>query len=206
MSLLLDLLAIEVSFSTCALAAIPSTLSTPNLKLAAKKPGLGPDTRSTSRPISNLAFPSQTLNPLSTQHSPLTSNLLGLASTHITALLIVTNNLVQLGILLLLGLTGALNTISHTVLHSCPQLSSNISGHRQEFVGTDSCSSSSNALLLQGVPQGCGLGPLLFILHMLPPSPGKSPLSHGLLSHSDSIQLLTSTLTKCLTEIKPWMH
>ncbi|KAK7933805.1 hypothetical protein WMY93_004701 [Mugilogobius chulae] len=84
----------------------------------------------------------------------------------------------------------------------------------QQFISINNCSSTI-APLSQGVPQSSVLGPLLFILYILPL--GSIIRRHGLHFHcyADDIQLYVSTssintitqssLTQCLTDIKTWM-
>ncbi|XP_029929809.1 LOW QUALITY PROTEIN: uncharacterized protein LOC115374818 [Myripristis murdjan] len=230
---------INSSFSS---GSVPDTLKLAAVTPILKKPGLNPDTMSNFRPISNLPFLSKILErAVATQlNTHLTSNDLfepfqsGFRSRHSTetVLLKVTNDLLlssdsgHLSIRLLLDLTAAFDTISHTILLSRLESSLNITGsalswlrsyltNRQQFISINNCTSST-APLSQGVPQGSVLGPLLFILYMLPLS--NIIRRHGLHFHcyaddvqlyisTESITTLThSTLTNYLTEIKSWMH
>ncbi|XP_068599205.1 uncharacterized protein [Brachionichthys hirsutus] len=217
-----------------------------SLKLAAitpilKKPGLDPENLSNFRPISNLPFLSKILERViaAQLQTHLNSNSLfepfqsGFRPNHSTetALIKVTNDLLlssdsgHLSILILLDLTAAFDTISHSILLSRLKTTLNITGsalswlqsyltNRQQFIHINHCSSST-APLLQGVPQGSVLGPLLFILYILPL--GDIIRRHSLHFHcyADDIQLyittnsidskVHSTVTNCLNDIKSWM-
>ncbi|KAJ0015323.1 hypothetical protein NQD34_008943 [Periophthalmus magnuspinnatus] len=132
----------------------------------------------------------------------------------------------NLSILILLDLTAAFDTISHSILLSRLKNSLNITGsallwlqsyltNRQQFIHINHCCFSITPLQ-QVVPQGSVLGPLLFILYILPL--GNIIRRHGLRFHcyADDIQLyisttsinpsIHSTLTHCLTDIKNWMN
>uniref|UniRef100_A0A8C7YRZ5 Reverse transcriptase domain-containing protein n=1 Tax=Oryzias sinensis TaxID=183150 RepID=A0A8C7YRZ5_9TELE len=207
-----------------------------------KKPGLDPENIANFSPISNLPFLSKILERVvaSQLKSHLNSNNLfepfqsGFRKQHSTetALLKVSNDILlssdsgQLSILILLDLTAAFDTISHSILLSRLKNGLNITSsalswlqsyltNRQQFIKGNNCSSST-APPLQGVPQGSVLGPLLFILYLIPL--GDIIRQHGLNFHcyADDIQLYISTksissttyytLTRCLTDIKTWLE
>nr|XP_029137828.1 uncharacterized protein LOC114921708 [Labrus bergylta] len=230
-----------INSSLCS-GSVPKTLKLAAVTPILKKPGLNTDSMCNFCPISNLPFLSKILERVvaSQIKCHLSSNNLfepfqsGFRSQHSTetALLKVTNDLLLssdsdlLNILILLDLTAAFDTISHSILLSRLEHSLNITGtalswlqsyltDRQQFININNCSSSI-APLSQGVPQGSVLGPLLFIIYLLPL--GNIIRQHGLHFHcyADDIQLYISTnsittetrstLTNCLNEIKTWMH
>ena len=218
----------------------------PALKLAAitpilKKPGLDPDTPNNYRPISNLTFLSKILEKVVAAQlkSHLDSNNLyepfqsGFRSKHSTetALLKITNDILlsadsgHLTILILLDLSAAFDTINHSILLTRLQhigitgtalswFKSYLSD-RHQYISINNCKSST-APVTHGVPQGSVLGPLLFILYILPL--GQVLRRHGLRFHcyADDTQLYLSsktispnthsTLTTCLSDIKSWMQ
>ncbi|KAK7909443.1 hypothetical protein WMY93_014127 [Mugilogobius chulae] len=219
-------------------ASVPQSLKLAAITPVLKKTGLDPDNLANYRPISNLPFLSKIIERViaSQLQAHLTSNNLfepfqsGFRQKHSTetALLKVTNDILlssdsgKLSILLLLDLTAAFDTISHSILLSRLKTSLYITGsaqswlqsylsNRQQFISINNCSSTI-APLSQGVPQGSVLGPLLFILYILPL--GSIIRRHGLHFHcyADDIQLYVSTssinavtqssLTQCLTDIK----
>ncbi len=222
--------------------SVPQPLKLAAITPVIKKPGLDPDNPNNFCPISNLPFLSKILERVvaSQLRTHLISNNLfesfqsGFRSKHSTetALLKVTNDLLlsadsgHLTILILLDLTAAFDTINHTILLSRLEYMLHITGtalswihsyltNRQQFISINNCTSST-APLSQGVPQGSVLGPLLFILYILPL--GQIIRQHGLQFHcyADDIQMYISTknisntthskLSNCLNEIKSWMQ
>lgn len=147
-----------------------------------------------------------------------------------TALVKITNDLLRaadaglLSILILLDLSAAFDTISHQLLLERLE-SIGVCGTalkwfahyltaRTYFVKIEDHQSKSSALQ-HGVPQGSVLGPLLFIIYLLPL--GNILRHHGIHFHSyaDDIQLYVSTkptatlppntLTTCIHDIQAWM-
>ena len=231
-------------------AIINSSLSTGsvphNLKIASvtpilKKPGLDPDNLNNYRPISNLPFLSKILEravasqlqshmSLHQLYDPLQSGFRAKHSTE-TALVRVVNDLLMandsgsVNILILLDLSAAFDTISHSVLLNRLEKSLGIIGTplawfksylsgRRQYVSLGG-SRSASAPVKQGVPQGSVLGPLLFTIYLLPL--GQIIRKHGLNYHcyADDTQIYLHTkpsaplpppsLIACLREIKDWM-
>uniref|UniRef100_A0A3P8SI42 Reverse transcriptase domain-containing protein n=1 Tax=Amphiprion percula TaxID=161767 RepID=A0A3P8SI42_AMPPE len=130
----------------------------------------------------------------------------------------------QVTILILHDLSAAFDTINHSILLSResanhyatvqPRFTSYLT-NRQQFIKVKNCTSPT-APLSHGVPQGSVLGPLLFILYLLPL--GNIIRRHNLHFHcyANDIQLYISTnttatttlpsLSTCLADIKSWMR
>ena len=172
---------------------VPSAYKIAAITPIIKKPGLDPLEFSNYRPISNLSFLSKVLERTvaSQLQYYLSANCLfepfqsGFRPSHSTetALIKVTNDLLMpanigaLSILLLLDLSAAFDTVSHSILLSrlhdlgirgtVLEWFKSYLTDRKQFV-TLGGHTSHTSVVTQGVPQGSVLGPLLFIVYMLP--------------------------------------
>lgn len=228
---------INTSLST---GTVPHTLKTASVTPILKKPGADPSNMNNFRPISNLPFLSKTLERIvSAQlqshldsnklHEPFQSGFRSLHSTE-TALVRITNDLLRsadsglLTILILLDLSAAFDTISHPLLlerlssigitHTAHLWFTSYLSDRTQFVSLKN-HQSNHSSVTHGVPQGSVLGPLLFIIYLLPL--GRIMRHHGIKFHcyADDTQLYISTkpsittspleLSSCLQDIKTWM-
>ncbi len=128
-------------------------------------------------------------------------------------------------LLILLDLTAAFDTVDHNILlyhlrHTISLsdtvynwFSSYLTG-RMEYVALGEAKSVTHNVTC-GVPQGSVLGPILFILYMLPL--GHVISRHGISFHcyaddtqlylktNSSAALSSSTMTTCLEEVEAWM-
>uniref|UniRef100_A0A671VP79 Reverse transcriptase domain-containing protein n=1 Tax=Sparus aurata TaxID=8175 RepID=A0A671VP79_SPAAU len=234
-------LIMEIINSSLESGIVPSTFKTASVTPILKKPGLDPDDLHNYRPIFNLPFLSKILERAVAaqlqQHisnhelyEPLQSGFRARHSTE-TALIKITSDLLitadtgHISILILLDLSAAFDTISHTILLTRLSDYLGLTGtalswfqsyltNRKQFV-TIGDSSSTSAPINQGVPQGSVLGPLLFTIYML--SLGQIIRKHGLDFHSyaddtqlylctkPSTQLPPQSLVNCLHDLKLWM-
>ena len=230
---------VNISLSTGYVASmLKRAVITPVLK----KPSLDSELCKNFRPVSNLSFVSKVIEKVvaSRIKEHLENNNLmeeyqsayrQFHSTE-TALLKVQDDILKAlnqGLcipLVLLDLSAAFDTVDHSILINRLHADLGISGKALEWVTSylkdrkqcikirDSQSESQD--LTCGVPQGSVLGPILFILYMIPI--GRLLRSHGMKYHiyADDIQVYLSChpddlpnavtrLESCVNDIKTWM-
>ena len=225
---------------------VPESMKVAIINPLIKKPSLDPEVLSNYRPVSNLSFLSKIvektvsarLNKYMYQnhlHDPLQSAYKTQHSTE-TALTKVHNDLLGsidrhgVAILILLDLSAAFDTIDQQVLLDRMKFSLGIDGtvlawfasyltDRTQYVKILE-STSVIIQLLYGVPQGSVLGPLLFLIYILPLH--HLIMSYGLEMHgyADDTQLYVTftrpkdsayiqeqclKLEECLSKIHAWM-
>lgn len=219
---------------------VPLTLKHAVVQPLLKKPTLDPNILANYRPISKLPFIAKILEKV--VHDQLQSHLdtngifekfqsgfKSLRSTE-TALLKVFNDLLLIvdsgcsGILVLLDLTAAFDTVDHRILLSRLEhyagFKSKALDWFRSYLANRSFSvhlgpyQSKSAPLNYGVPQGSILGPALFSLYMLPL--GTILAKHNMAFHfyADDLQIYlplkspsssVATLLDCLQEVKSWL-
>ncbi|XP_074521141.1 uncharacterized protein LOC141786455 [Halichoeres trimaculatus] len=220
---------------------VPQLFKVAVIKPLLKKPTLDSGSFVNYRPISNLSFVSKILEKVVASQlcDFLHSNSLfevfqsGFRAHHSTetALLKVTNDLLLasdsglLSVLVLLDLSAAFDTIDHCILLRRLESLLGISGtalawlrsylsDRHQFVHVNNVS-SSHTRVQYGVPQGSVLGPILFILYMLPLGTILRKHSINFHCYADDTQLYlsmkpeeTNRLSKleaCLKDVRSWM-
>ncbi|CAL9690879.1 unnamed protein product [Knipowitschia caucasica] len=226
--------------SSLTTGTVPPNLQIATIKPLLKKPNLDSENLDNFRPISNLPLLSKILERAvitQVQQYLHTFSLFeifqsGFRPHHSTetALLKVSNDLLlaadsgSLSILLLLDLSAAFDTIDHSILlHRLQSIGisntvlswfSSYLSDRHHYVSINNCTSQTFRVST-GVPQGSVLGPLLFIMYMLPL--GHIIRHHGLHFHcyADDTQVyistksispvILSTITHCISDIKFWM-
>lgn len=211
-----------------------------------KKPGLDVNILQNYRPVSNLSFVSKSLERVVAArlskhmcdhglHEVLQSAYKPGHSTE-TALLRVHNDILTtmddrgIVILVLLDLSAAFDTIDHDVLLQRMESMVGVKGlalswfqsylsHRTQSISIGQVQSLVQVLLLWGVPQGSVLGPLLFLIYILPLGLLIRQYGFGLHIYADDTQIYlavkpispehvlsrVSRVEECLCEVKNWM-
>jgi hypothetical protein len=224
---------------------VPQDFKTAVVFPTLKKDGLDPNILGNYRPVSNLPFISKVLekvvaaqitNFLKQHHlfDPLQSAYRTGHSTESALIKVKTDADLILDegdamLLVLLDLSAAFDTLDHSILLRRIERTVGINGNALDWIKSYlterrqrvhiNDDTSQSAILQTGVPQGSVLGPLLFILYMLPLTKiiAKNNVSRH--SYADDTQLYirlrlqndqnikddVATMEKCLDEVKLWM-
>ena len=220
---------------------VPQSFKVAAIKPLLKKPTLDPEVLANYRPISNLPFLSKVLEKVVADqlNEFLQNNSLfemfqsGFRRHHSTesALVKVTNDLLIasdegcLSVLVLLDLSAAFDTVDHQILIERLDTLIGIKGtalswfrsylsNRTQFVHVND-ESSLYTKVSYGVPQGSVLGPILFILYLLPLGSAIKKYDINFHCYADDVQLYLSfkpnetnkisKLQACLQDITIWM-
>uniref|UniRef100_A0A4W3IN63 Reverse transcriptase domain-containing protein n=1 Tax=Callorhinchus milii TaxID=7868 RepID=A0A4W3IN63_CALMI len=222
--------------------SVPAHLKTAVIILLLKNPYLDPSNPSHYHLISNLPFLAKVLecivvNQLYTHlfsHSLFETLQSGIRPAHSTetALVKVANNILSicdrgsLCLLVLLDLSSGFDTVDHAILLHHFSSVIHLSGtelawfesyltNRQQYICTNGFSSCSHQVTCK-IPQGSILGPLLFLIYMLPLG-DVIICRHGVHFHmyADDTQLYFFTslcdpqypdvLSACLSDLRSWM-
>ena len=231
----------------CSLSSstVPKQLKTAQIKPSLKKPGLDITDQKNYRPISNLPFLAKLLEKVVALHlkehlkqhkiHDMFQSAYRSGHSTETAMIKIKSDIGcmldkgESALLVLLDLSAAFDTIDHQILlHRLENLIgikgavlswlSSYLQERQQYVQVDDMSSSMHALRI-GVPQGSVLGPLLFLLYVLPLSRifSAHDISHH--GYADDTQIYCSLPSRdsaalwqtiarvesCLNEVRNWM-
>ena len=220
-------------------ATVPPDLKTAIVKPLLKKMSLNPDEFKNYRPVSNLSFLSKIIEKVvairldeylsrNNLTEPMQSAYRKYHSTE-TALLCIQNDLLcgldkkAVTALVLLDLSAAFDTISHSILLSRLEKRYAIRGRALQWfksylMGRGQCvkigvNLSKRKVLSYGVPQGSILGPILFTLYTAPLGDIARKEGVGHHFYADDSQLYFSlksnssieTLERCIQKYRTWM-